>query len=134
MRWRWLLTLNGIFTISVVVLLLWAGSVLGFLYSWIPNYVQGETVTIPNLEGLPANVAKQRALDLGLNINFAATESRNDPSQPRGHVLSHVPAPMQTVKRTRPVRFILSSGPERWPVPQDINKTVGKAEFEKKGD
>ncbi len=130
MRWRWLLTLNGIFTISVVVLCLWAGSVLGFLYSWIPNYVQGETVTIPNLEGLPANEARRRALDLGLNINFAATEARNDSSQPRGHVLSHVPAPMQTVKRTRPIRFILSSGPERAPVPELRNKTVGQAEFE----
>ena len=130
MRWRWLLTLNGVFTISVVVLCLWAGSVLGFLYSWIPNYVQGETVTIPDLEGLPANEARQRALDLGLNINFAATEARHDSSQPRGYVISHVPAPKQTVKRTRPIRFIVSSGPERAPVPKLRDKTVGQAEFE----
>ena len=130
MRWRWFLTLNGVFTISVLVMILWAGSVLGFLYSWIPNYVEGEVVTIPDLEGLPAERAKQRALDLGLKVNYAATETRNDASQPRGYVLSHVPAPMQTVKRTRPIRFILSSGPERSTVPDLRHKTVGQAEFE----
>lgn len=130
MRLRWFVSLNGIFTISVVVLLLWGGSVLGFLYSWIPNYVSGEVVTIPDLEGLPAEQAKERVLNLGLKINYAATETRNDPSQPRGHVLSHIPAPRQSVKRTRPVRFILSSGPERSTVPDLRQKTVGQAEFE----
>ncbi|MEO2004903.1 MAG: PASTA domain-containing protein [Candidatus Poribacteria bacterium] len=130
MRLRWFVSLNGIFTISVVALLLWAGSVLGFLYSWIPNYVSGEVVTIPNLEGMPAEQAKQRVLALGLKINYAATETRYDAALPRGHVLSHVPAPRQSVKRTRPIRFILSSGPEVSTVPDLRQKTVEQAEFE----
>ena len=122
--------LNVLFTIAVVLFVLWLGGVLGFLYIWLPNYVKGETVTIPDLRGLTAREARLRVAELGVRIDYAATEERFDPIVPRGRIIAHMPGPRQRVKKTRPLRFTISMGPEVVRVPDLRGKSLREADFE----
>ena len=122
--------INGILFGSVGVCLLWAAGGLWFVYGWLPSYVEGDVVEIPDFRMRSASATRELAMRAGIRINFETTEERFDPNVPRGHVISHVPTRRQRVKRTRPVRFTLSLGPEVVEIPELAGRTVREAHFE----
>ena len=122
--------INGIFIGAVVILLAWAGGVLWFVYIWLPGYVAGDVVQTPDFRGMSVSQVRKVAERAGIAIDYEATEDRPDSSVPRGHVISHVPRPRQNVKRTRPVRFTISSGPELVDVPDLAGTTTREARYE----
>ncbi|GIX07578.1 MAG: hypothetical protein KatS3mg115_1981 [Candidatus Poribacteria bacterium] len=88
---RWGRVLDRTFWISVVLFGLWGVGLLVFLYGWIPHYVRGETVVVPDFRGRPASEVEVRVRQLGMRIEYEATEERFDSRVPAGHVLAQVP-------------------------------------------
>jgi serine/threonine-protein kinase len=120
--------LHRLSRVSAVFLIVWTAGVLGFLYVWLPWYVRGEVVTVPDFGKMPLEEARMQARRMGLSV--AEPEERPDNAIARGHVVSHVPAPGQRVKENRPITFVVSSGPEMVEVPDLTEKSLREGEYE----
>jgi len=123
MRW-----LNRLFLGSVGVFVVWLSGVVIFLYVWLPLYVRGKPVEVPDFRNMPFQAAKAAALKKGLVVGFV--ERRPDAEVPRGNVISHLPAAGLRVKQKRPINFIVSTGPETVRVPELANRALREAEYE----
>jgi serine/threonine-protein kinase len=95
------------------------GLVLGYLFTWavfFPGLGRDAIVTVPDLRTRPLAAATRLAENAGLKLVRGNTLP--NPSVPAGAVLAQVPMPGQEATRGASVRVILSSGPERHPVPE----------------
>ncbi len=122
--------INGIFIGAAVILLAWVAGVVWFVYAWLPGYVAGDVIRIPDFRGMSVSQVRNVAERAGIAIDYENSVDRHDSAVPRGHVISHVPRPRQNVKRTRPVRFTISSGPELVDVPDLTGTTTREARYE----
>jgi serine/threonine-protein kinase len=123
MRW-----LNRLFLGSVGVFVVWLSGIVVFLYIWLPLYVRGRPVEVPDFRKMTLRAAKTRALKMGLVVGFV--EQRPDAEIPRGDVISHLPSAGLRVKQKRPINFIVSTGPETVRVPDLTGRAIREAEYE----
>ncbi|MDQ7088077.1 MAG: PASTA domain-containing protein [Acidobacteriota bacterium] len=110
------------------LLLATTGGVLA-LSTWLTlSYsVRRPEVTLPELAGLDAVLAEQRLRSLGLVPEISGR--RFDPQQPAGNVLDQFPPPGSRTKPGRPVRLIVSLGPERSEVPDLAGSSLRRAQL-----
>jgi serine/threonine-protein kinase len=84
-----------------------------------------DVVVVPDLLGRDAVYALEILTDLGLNIRVSAFEYRGD--IPKNHVAYQEPGPGAVVKKDRPVRIVLSKGPQNVVVPNLVGMDVREA-------
>ena len=92
--------------------------VLGYLLAWIvffPGWGRDAIVTVPDLRGKALRQATGLAEDAGLRVVRDTTLP--NARIPAGAVLAQVPMPGQEATRGAVLHLILSSGPERHPIP-----------------
>ncbi|HHN73975.1 MAG TPA: PASTA domain-containing protein [Acidobacteria bacterium] len=120
-QWLLRLLLAGCVLLSV-------GGVLA-LSTWLTlSYsVRRPEVTLPDLSGVDGLVAEQRLRGLGLEPEISGR--RFDAQQPAGNVLDQFPPPGSRTKPGRPVRLILSLGPERSEVPDLTGSSLRRAQL-----
>ncbi len=122
-------TLNGLFILAVVAALIWGGAFLLFAYVWLPGFVAGEEIVVPDdLIGLSYKEAVERALDMGARVDGAKTAHQHSAEMPNGYVISHTPRPGQKVKATRALVFTVSKGPEMVSAPDIVGYSEREAE------
>lgn len=98
-RFFWL---NLIAMIVVVI-----ASILGVLY-WLDNYTRhGQSVTVPNVKGLPLRAAENEINKLGLNA--IAIDSNYVKGMPAGAVLEQTPESNSKVKEGRTVYLTINT-------------------------
>ncbi|MBC7105416.1 MAG: serine/threonine protein kinase, partial [Firmicutes bacterium] len=90
-------------------LLLVAGLLVGAWYG-LRHYLRGTEVVMPNVQNLPVAVARATLEQLGLT-NITVTSAYHD-TLAEGLVISQEPAPDARVKKSRPVRLVVSLGPQ----------------------
>lgn len=93
--------------------------VLGYLFTMViffPGWGREAIVTVPDLRGRPLAAARRAADDAGLELVRRSTLSHA--TVPAGAVLAQSPLPGQEVTRGEAVRVIVSTGPDRRPIPQ----------------
>lgn len=120
--------LNRLFVGAVGVFLVWLSGMFVFFYVWLPLYVRGKPVEVPDFRNLSLRAAKAKAIRMGLVVGFV--EQRPDAEVPRGNVIAHLPGAGLRVKQKRPINFVVSSGPETVRVPDLANRTLREAEYE----
>ncbi len=126
---RTISTLNGLFILAVAAALIWAVAFLLFAYVWLPGFVAGEEVAVPDdLIGLSYKEAVERALDVGFRVDYAKTTYQHSAEMPFGYIISHTPRPGQKVKATRALVFTVSNGPEMVSAPDIVGYSEREAE------
>jgi serine/threonine-protein kinase len=90
------------------------GYVLIFLL-FFPGFGRSAIVVVPDVRGMPFGAARRALKDAGLDVQ-RGPDLNNARVKP-GSVLTQVPLPGQEAGRGTGVRVILSSGPDRRPVP-----------------
>lgn len=92
--------------------------VAGYLLVWIvffPGLGRDAIVTVPDVRNQRLPAAARVLEGAGLTVERGSTLA--NPTVPAGAVLAQTPLPGQEVMRGAAVQVILSSGPERHPVP-----------------
>ncbi len=84
-------------------------------------------LTVPSVVGSDQAEAMARLRALGLHPQV--TGRRADPARPAGKVLDQFPAAGSRSKPGRPVRLVLSSGPEKTTVPDLAGSSVSRAQL-----
>jgi len=84
-------------------------------------------LTVPSVVGSDEPAAAARLRELGLQPQV--TGQRADPARPAGKVLDQFPAAGSRSKPGRPVRLVISSGPERTTVPDLSGSSVSRAQL-----
>jgi serine/threonine-protein kinase len=84
-------------------------------------------ITVPAVVGSDQADASARLRALGLQPRV--TGQRADPTRPAGKVLDQFPAAGSRSKPGRPVRLVLSSGPEKTIVPDLAGSSVSRAQL-----
>ncbi|MGQ9532416.1 MAG: protein kinase domain-containing protein [Desulfotomaculales bacterium] len=105
-------------------LLLVAGLLVGGWYA-LRHYLHGAEVIMPNVENLPVAVARATLEQVGLT-NITVTSAYHN-TVAEGLVIDQDPAPDTTVKKSRPVRLVVSLGPQLFRVPDVRGKTEADA-------
>lgn len=124
-------TLNGLFVLAAVIALIWAAAFLLFAYVWLPGFVAGEEIAVPDdLIGLPYKDAGERALDMGARVDYSKTAYQHSAEMPFGYIVSHTPRPGQKVKATRALAFTVSKGPEIVSAPGVVGYSEREAAFQ----
>ena len=102
--------------LTVLCLVTSSGMVfLGATWLTLSWAVRSPDVTVPNLTRLDVGAAEREAEHLGLRPRIASR--RYDEQEPAGKVLAQYPVPGSRTKPGRPVRLVVSLGPERIVVP-----------------
>lgn len=120
--------LNRLFRGAVGIFIVWVSGIVFFLYIWLPFYVRGKSVAVPDFRNMSLRAAKAKAIRMGLVVGFV--EQRPDAEIPRGNVISHLPDAGLRVKQKRPINFIVSSGPETVRVPDLSHRALREADYE----
>ena len=84
-------------------------------------------VTVPAVVGSDQADATARLRAMGLQPQVSGR--RPDPTRPAGKVLDQVPAAGSRSKPGRPVRLVLSSGPEKTAVPDLAGSSISRAQL-----
>jgi serine/threonine-protein kinase len=106
-------------------------AVLGFLGGYLVSTKivypvpppPGDLFAVPDLSGLPADVAADTLAALGLSLG--AVDSLNHPNSPEGTIVGQSPLPSQLSLAGDTVRVAMSTGPEQRPVP-DVLRLAGE--------
>ncbi|MFN7967543.1 MAG: PASTA domain-containing protein [Acidobacteriota bacterium] len=123
-RRRWLRSIGG-----VIVLLCTSGLAFG-LGAWLTLQVavRSPEIDTPQLIGVEQAVAEQSLRSIGLLPERLAT--RHDPKLAAGVVIDQFPAGGTRTKRGRPVRLIISLGPQLASVPSLTGTGLQHAQLE----
>lgn len=111
------------FIYSALLLLFVLGTVLG-LYSW---YMSVPIIEVPDLTGLSEEEVEERLKDYQLDFVISGDQPHSE--IPLGSVVSHFPRAGTSIRATRDVRLILSSGPMWTEVPDLFGSTLREAEI-----
>ncbi len=84
-------------------------------------------LTVPSVIGSDQEEAAARLRELGLHPQVSGR--RADSVRPEGKVLDQFPAAGSRSKPGRPVRLVVSSGPENTAVPDLVGSSVGRAQL-----
>ncbi len=84
-------------------------------------------ITVPAVVGTDQDDAAARLRELGLQPQV--TGQRTDASRPAGKVLDQFPAAGSRSKPGRPVRLVISTGPESTTVPDLAGSSIGRAQL-----
>lgn len=84
-------------------------------------------ITMPDVSGLDLLDAEQRLQALGLIPEVSAR--RNDPNRPADRVLEQFPRAGARTKEGRPVRLVVSLGPQQSIVPDLTGGSLGRAQL-----
>ncbi len=111
------------FVYSAILLLLFLGTALG-LYSW---YMSVPVVEVPDLVGLSESEVEERLQDYQLDFVISGDQPHGE--IPLGYVVSHFPRAGTSIRATRDVRLVLSSGPMWTEVPDLFGSSLREAEI-----
>ncbi|MGM0419396.1 MAG: Stk1 family PASTA domain-containing Ser/Thr kinase [Bacillota bacterium] len=109
-----------ILSLGIIVLL--TGTVY-FAYNQLMNV---PIVEVPDLTGLSPEEAEQVLDDSNLDYHIAE-ETVPDAEIPEGNIASQTPSAGDTIRETREIRLILSSGPETGEIPELSGLTLREA-------
>jgi len=120
--------IHTVITISILMLL----GILYF-YAYLPNVTNhGQTITVPNIEGLP--IAKVEEFLAKHDLRFEVNDSSYSSQYPPLTVLKQYPSPGAQVKENRKVYVSINRvNPPTVPMPDILNTSLINAEAVLKG-
>jgi serine/threonine-protein kinase len=99
-----------------------------FNYLIMPSLLgRRDVVIVPELVGLPAEIAEERCRESGLEM--ITTGSRHSADIPEGSILQQTPGVNEKLKGGRSIRVIVSAGHRMEAVPEVRNKSLRQAEL-----
>lgn len=113
-----------------------AAFAVGYLLTWVlffPGWGRDAIVTVPDLRNRPLRQAATLAEDAGLSLVRGSTIA--SPGVPTGRIVAQNPLPGYEVARGDNVEVIVSSGPDRHPVPslEGLGASAAKSLLEQYG-
>jgi serine/threonine-protein kinase len=103
-----------------------------FNFLILPNLTgRGDIVIVPDLTGVPLEMAEEACRSRGLNI--MVTGDRHSGSIPAGRILEQDPSPGEGLKGRRTVKVVTSSGVQMEEVPDIAGKSLREAELDLEG-
>lgn len=110
--------------LSLVIIVLLTGTIY-FAYNQLMTV---PVVEVPDVTGLAPEEAEEILDDLDLEYHIAE-ETVSDDEILEGSIASQTPSAGETIRQTREIRLILSSGPEMGEVPELSGLTLREAEI-----
>lgn len=109
---------------------------IGYFATWVlffPGWSRDAIVTVPDLRNRPLRQAASLAGDAGLSLVRGSTIAA--PGVPAGRIVAQNPLPGYEVTRGDNVEVIVSSGPERYPIPalEGLGAAAAKSLLEQYG-
>ncbi len=86
----------------------------------LPSLIRGETIEVPNVQGLSLWEASNKLARVGLGFELAGR--RYDPSVPGDYVITQSPPASVNIRKDRAVKLTLSLGAEKVEVPDLVYK------------
>lgn len=98
------------------------------LFVVMPLAIKGDEIETPNLTGNSQSGAEQLLKNSNIRFQIDSNSARFSSEIPAGYILDQIPPPRAKMKRRKPIKLILSRGPERSVVPNLIGKPLREIE------